>query len=331
MLTIHNILHPASFSSHSTSALDESLRWAQSEHSRLHILHVVEAFGAPATELISDEATLRASTLVDPAMVEELQRMVALMSSRTLDWSLVIIRAANIPGAIMRHAQENAIDLIIMGTDGSHEPGVPFLGSVAAEVMQRASRPVMFVQRRVTPPSPELHLQRLLVHVNFWQQTDLLMDTAAELAARHGAVVDLVGVTEPCEDNGDTQADARRRDRAESACRERLLRLWMAMPSVRSLNAGQPLEVSCVAGSGYPPDVVIRRATEWPADLVLLAAPGLHGSEYASSERAAEVIVRRAPCAVLTVNPTGRPMTSFRPQSGAQQRTAQGEAPTVRA
>jgi nucleotide-binding universal stress UspA family protein len=79
-----------------------------------------------------------------------------------------------------------------------------------------------------------------------------------------------------------------------TAAREQVL-AWL--PSER------PFDVDVVVASGHPANVVLERARALPADLIVIGTHGTGGFEHLMLGSVTEKVLRKAPCAVLTVPP----------------------------
>jgi len=142
MIEIHNILCPTDFSEPARLATDYALEFARSFKARLHLLYVIEdpilyspAVGgyAPKMEDIEAYAQTGLDSWIfpeDAGSVEVVRRWVH---------GRPFVR-------ILRDAEENDIDLIVMGTHGRGFLPHLLLGSVAERVVRRAPCPVLTVR-----------------------------------------------------------------------------------------------------------------------------------------------------------------------------------------
>jgi nucleotide-binding universal stress UspA family protein len=144
MITLKNILVPSDFSECSEQAVLYGLELARKFDATLHLLHVVqdpaaqawaaEGFAMPLLEVIeqwqkqAEERLTAAVPLADRARV----------------------RAAATVGSpypeILRYAEEQEIDLIVMGTHGRGGVRHMLLGSIAEKVVRRSPCPVLTVR-----------------------------------------------------------------------------------------------------------------------------------------------------------------------------------------
>jgi nucleotide-binding universal stress UspA family protein len=137
MLPIRTILHPTDFSDRSGYALHLACALARDHGARVDILHVTPrpflAYGEgvipPDPEFVSQEARQRLDTR---RRIEE----------------------GDEAEVILRVARETPADLIVMGTHGRTGLGRLLMGSVAEQVVRRASCPVLTVSTPF-PPTPD--------------------------------------------------------------------------------------------------------------------------------------------------------------------------------
>jgi nucleotide-binding universal stress UspA family protein len=144
MLAIRKILVPTDFSDCSEAALEYGRRMADAFGGSLHLLHVVqdpytqpwaaEAFPAPLGDLLVEwEAQAR-------------KRMVSSLHEGERASVTVATQIGSPFLEIVRYAQEQQIDLIVIGTHGRGPIGHMLLGSVAEKVVRKAPCPVLTVR-----------------------------------------------------------------------------------------------------------------------------------------------------------------------------------------
>ncbi|SRR5579885_2227834 len=150
MLPIRTILHPTDFSGPSAAALAVAVSLARDHGARLILLHVM---GQPA---ILDGTGL---VPFDPAMYrDELRDKLDQVALRApgirVEKRLEQGHAAN---EVLRIAAETGCDVIVMGTHGWSGLRRLLMGSVAADVVQRATCPVLTVREALPrePPTAE--------------------------------------------------------------------------------------------------------------------------------------------------------------------------------
>ena len=131
MLSIQTILHPTDFSEHSGYAFQLACSLARDRGARVIVLHVMPV------PLVQEKRLYREE------MTGELNRLGAPEAQVRVEHRLEEGDAAT---QILRVAQEMGCDLIVLGTHGRTGLGRLLMGSVAEQVLRRASCPVLTVR-----------------------------------------------------------------------------------------------------------------------------------------------------------------------------------------
>jgi nucleotide-binding universal stress UspA family protein len=140
MFPIQTILHPTDFSHSSDFAFQLACSLAQAHGARIHVLHVgrepvivpVEGIIPPEPERYQEELTAKLDELraEDPNIPVKRQ----------------LLFFGDPAAEILRVAQAIKSDLIVMGTRGRTGLGRLLMGSVAEQVVRKASCPVLTVK-----------------------------------------------------------------------------------------------------------------------------------------------------------------------------------------
>lgn len=155
MLPIRRILHPTDFSDHSQAAFTLACALARDFSAEMVICHVFPPPVAPVVDgMVVDIPRLD----LDPTRAR-LERMTADDPNVRVIHKLVIGEAAE---EILRTAEEDQVDLIVMGTHGRGGLSRLLMGSVAEAVMRKAVCPVLTVRSpgpaAKREPAEEVHL-----------------------------------------------------------------------------------------------------------------------------------------------------------------------------
>jgi nucleotide-binding universal stress UspA family protein len=143
---LEKILFPTDFSDFSSYAASFAVSLAVDYKAKLYILHVVElplgmpgiySLGASEEELERQaqqhvRAELEGATV--PELLEKLEYQVVCRKGSAFDH-------------IVRFAESNEVDMIVMGTRGRTGLENVFLGSTAEKVLRKSSVPVFIVRR----------------------------------------------------------------------------------------------------------------------------------------------------------------------------------------
>ena len=80
----------------------------------------------------------------------------------------------------------------------------------------------------------------------------------------------------------------------------------MRKDALKKLAESIDLEVETIFTEGDPGHEIVRVAEERKADLIVLGTHGHTGWKHFALGSVAELVVRYAPCAVLTIRPKGK-------------------------
>jgi nucleotide-binding universal stress UspA family protein len=141
MLAIRTILHPTDFSERSEYAFRLACSLARDHGARLLVLHVV-----PPPQSVG-YGEMPVTFPLSPDYREELEDK--LRQFKSADPKLRVecrLEEGFAANEILRTAQETEADLIVMGTHGRTGLGRLLMGSVAEQVVRKASRPVLTVK-----------------------------------------------------------------------------------------------------------------------------------------------------------------------------------------
>ena len=136
---ISNILVPTDFSDPSDAALNYGRELARAFGAALHVLHVLddaEMRGVVGAGYIGPSPTLpRREHLVEQAVHDRLDDFFDESDRRRLNVHVSAVSGQPV-GEILRYAQEQKIDLMVMGTHGRTGIAHLLLGSVAEHVLR---------------------------------------------------------------------------------------------------------------------------------------------------------------------------------------------------
>lgn len=325
MLRIKKILYPTDFSACAGETLAYAMDLAQRHHAMLHVLNVGPPLGGEhvreAIQAVFDEDEFYGQ-LRDDAY----HRMQAALSAYE-DAHVVTKRFythSPAPGeAIIEHVNAEEIDLVVMGTHGRRGLRRMLLGSVAQEVVQRSSCPVLTVRTSEQRNDAELTFKRVLAPLDLSMHSINALAYAKEVAALYGVSLDLLHVVDPTLNLAIYEAGLKDRSRVEADI-EKVVRKkleWLA-GEVR----GPDVETVCHIVSGYAVQEIIEFATSYASDLIVIASHGLTGLEHFLMGSVAERVVRMAPCPVFITKPFGKSLLSH---DGEHARNVLDQAVTI--
>ena len=152
MFEIRTILHPTDFSESSEWAFHLACSLARDHRASLIVVHVI-----PPPVSHGEVVARQGPSGYRAQMCDWLYRLQAPSSGLTIDHRLT---DGDPSAEILRVAEDNNCDLIVMGTHG--RTGLPrlLMGSVAEQIVRRASCPVLTVKSPFAEPVPAADAQR---------------------------------------------------------------------------------------------------------------------------------------------------------------------------
>jgi nucleotide-binding universal stress UspA family protein len=141
MLAIRTVLHPTDFSTNSETAFRIACSLARDYGARLIVLHV----DVPPIVLINEGIGIPppAAPGDDTGLKDKLEQLKAPDPKVRLEHVLL---KGDPTSEILRVAKEHKADVMVMGTHGRTGLGRLLMGSVAEEVVRKASCPVVTVK-----------------------------------------------------------------------------------------------------------------------------------------------------------------------------------------
>ena len=296
-ISIRNVLYATDFSEPSESAFPYATAICRKFGSALHVAHVLD-----------DTSMLFLTGGVDYVSVETLYNDAHVAAQEKV--KEITKRAGEIPNrAHLRHGQvwanlggivaENAIDLIVVGTHGRTGLGKLLLGSVAEDILRHAPCLVLTVGPRVCGRSklpefnggrkaltpPELDVRQIVCATNFAPGSAGVGPLAIALAQEFEARLTLMHVLE---------------DYSKLEERPGPIEFGVARLQALAPKTGLSYVPEIVMDFGSPWQCIVNKAAERDADLIVLGAHALDGSNHLPWSTVHQVIAH-ATCPVLTI------------------------------
>jgi len=149
-ITLKTILVATDFSEPSKAAVTYGRALAEAFHASLHVLHVLDDAtlrGVVGEGYIGPAPTFpQREQAIEQEARDELDHLFSEAERGKLKTHLTVLTGGAVP-QILRYAQEQKIDLIVMGTRGRGGISHLLLGSVAEEVVRRSPCPVLVVHQ----------------------------------------------------------------------------------------------------------------------------------------------------------------------------------------
>jgi nucleotide-binding universal stress UspA family protein len=303
MIRIRKILFPTDFYPCANQALDQALFLAGKYGAELHMFHAIvlhkddphnPAHHFPDLDQVYDRLLELARTEMEAAVESHKTSGIEIKQIQTRG-----IAAAD---AVLDYAEENDVDLIVMGTHGRRGLGHLFLGSVAQEVVRFARCPVLTI-REAEKPRLIQDRKRILVPIDFSEHSRTAVRYGHEIATVYGGRLQLLHVIEEA-----VHPLFRRTGKTSIFDLNPDIREWCetAVEEMITDVAGSEANYETHVIPGYATRDIVKFADENETDMIVIATHGLTGLSHLVLGSVAEKVIRRASCLVLTIKSFGK-------------------------
>jgi len=298
-LRIKKILCATDFSDLANYAVNYGVSLAKEFNAKLYLCHVIDLSSAT----LYGDATFAFETQLIHMEEYAQERLRRIMEGYQVDWE-PIVSTGNAADEVARLAEEKGVDITITATRGHSGLKRLVLGSVTERLMRTLPCPLLAVRRREKypdiPAEQDISFKRILIGCDFSPDSNLAIQYGLSLAQEFEAELHLVHVLEPpiYKDLPKSTEDAR--EIIRKSLYEQLNEKLEAMVPKDALNWCKPKTMLL---AGHPDDELIKYADVQGIDLLVLGVTG-HGlveSFFVGSTT--ERVMRKAPCAVLSVRP----------------------------
>lgn len=183
------ILCPTDFSECGLNAIEYAARLGEKLGAELILFHVPDnedyqkLFPKKELEDSLHAAISKLNSLVETVEKESLGK--GLVACRSL------IKEGKTVNTILEFAEENSIDLIIMGTEGVNEFKKNYIGTKASRVVQNSSCDVFIIPRKVFFKTP----RKLVYATDYLEEDKLAIQKVVKIAGLFSSEVDVVHVS----------------------------------------------------------------------------------------------------------------------------------------
>ncbi len=151
-MTLSNILIASDFSEHADWALQRAIDIAKSNQAKLHFLHVVTP---PLSSIVSSSDTESQPNFLSEKKEIEEQILKKLKDNKLFNISVVLGRASD---EVVRYANENHCELIIVGAHGRYYINDYVLGTISGSIIRQSHVPVLLIKKE-----PDFAYGRILI------------------------------------------------------------------------------------------------------------------------------------------------------------------------
>jgi len=295
MLTLSRVLCPTDFSEVSTKAEAYAAALAKHYDASLHLLHVDPPMPimAPYGEIPVDVRIFeeqRDQALADLAAAGDRARASGVDTATS-------VRGGHPAREILAVVEEQAADLLVIGTHGRGGVEHLLLGSVAEKIMRKAPCPVLVVPPAAHPETGVL-FSRILCPVDGSVASADAVTFALSLARETDGALTLLYVVEPVPASGEFGAlDVDEYRRLGEAHAKTILAAAVP-PEVREW-----CRVEERIALGKPSDRILDTARATQSDVIVMGVRGRGAIDLMAFGSTTNDVIRRATCPVLAVHP----------------------------
>jgi nucleotide-binding universal stress UspA family protein len=280
MIDIERILCPTDLSPYSGNAVRYALALARAHEAELILLHCTNEMDTEAELGLLETSLLQHLTPGD------------LKGAR---WRVVVAPADEVDEEIMRRAQLERVDLIVMRSRRRPHRAA-LLGSTAESVSRSAPCPVLVMhsdEREFITDALKVDLKRVLVAYDFSDYAELALRYGLSMAQEHQAELHLLHVLPPRSVN--EPEIAWYPVKGESAYHTAARRLQRVVPA--DVHLWCP--VTTAVSEGNPYREILNYAEKNEIDLISVGAHGAGFGMRALFGSNVDRVLRQAPCPVL--------------------------------
>ncbi|MEA1996525.1 MAG: universal stress protein [Gemmatimonadota bacterium] len=300
MIKLKKILFPSDFGESAEDALRYAVMLAGEYDAELTMMHVVSIYtdtDSLAEEHLSDMAKY-AEDFTGQRQQDAHDRIDRAIEAQNLNMKKMIVRGISPYQEIVRVAQEEDIDLVVMGTYGKGGVTHFLFGSTAEQVVRLVDCPVLTVRHQAPLLGDFSGIRNILFPTDFSDYSKRALPYALSFAGRYGATLHVLHVFEQRVHPSFYIMDKSTPFDLDDSLRERALK---ALDEFVSPDLKDRISFRCEAASGKPFVEIINYARRNEIDLIVIATHGLTGLEYMVIGSTTERVVRKSPCPVLSI------------------------------
>jgi len=190
LVNLRAILVPVDFSELSMIALDEAVLMARLAKSTLHLLHVIETYSINSSLPSAIRFSKNNASAYEQEATEKLSELKAEIQQRSGLQVITHTASGRIYKSILTAAEENNVDLVVMGTSGETRLQGLAMGSNASLVIANANCPVITYRSK---PSL-LGFKKIILPLDLTVETKQKVQMAIDIAQRFEAKIEVLSI-----------------------------------------------------------------------------------------------------------------------------------------
>lgn len=181
------ILVPVDFSADSINALEHGIKFANIINANLRMIHVSTNKSFEPPSFFKDLTDFNGKS------VDDFFKLITYRHQRKLNQKLdYTIKQGNISEEIIKQAEKNNVEFIIMGTHGLSASNSYWMGSNAYKVVSSSICPVLTIRNGFIRKS----VNKIVLPIDASKNTRRKLTTTAKIAKVYDAEIHVIGVTE---------------------------------------------------------------------------------------------------------------------------------------
>jgi universal stress protein E len=282
MKLLSEILVATDFSSAAESAVETAAYVAKLFGSPLHLLHV--------RSKKADSPEADPSQDIEQAISSQLEEMARKLEQEGVPGVKPIALSGLAFAQIDRYAREQDVNVIIVGAGETGSSGQVYLGTTAARLRRKSSKPVWIVRPDVKTP-----IKRVLCPVDFSNASARALKNAVHLARKFQAELTVLTVIQPFSREYERLLNSKSASPAKHAPRSPELDELVADCDIHEVVLHK------LVRRGKPREVIVEVAAELNAELIVMGSVGRTGISHMLVGGVARRVAQEMPCSIITV------------------------------
>jgi nucleotide-binding universal stress UspA family protein len=298
-INIKKIICATDFSDLSNHAIAYGVSMAREFKAKLYLCHVIDLSSAT----IYGEATFGFEPQIIRMEDYAHERLNRIMAEHQIEWE-PLVTTGSAADEVTRLAEEKKMDMAIAATRGRSGLKRLVLGSVTEHLMRTLPCPLLTIhgpkEETAVNVDQKIGFKRILVGADFSPDSNLAFQYGLSMAQEFQSELHLVHVLEPPIYKDIPKSVEGARETIRKSLYKQLNDKLEEMVPVEAFNWCKP-KTTLLAG--YPHEELSKYADLQNIDLIVLGVRGHGLMESLFIGSTTERIIRKAPCAVLSVRP----------------------------
>jgi nucleotide-binding universal stress UspA family protein len=257
----------------SEGAIQESIFFAQSCGADLFVLHVMES--NPEFDTIGHQAVAQKEAEIK-SHIENIKKMAVNEDIKT---HLIVRRSDEIDRAIIEEAEKNEADVILMGRRGRRGLKKLFMGAITAKILKNSPCKVL-----VVPKDFMIKGETIILATDGSPCSEIAQKEAVSMVGRCDFLKNIIVISVA---------------KSEANLPEAKKNVEKVKEEIAGVN--KKIQIECVTEVGKPFKVIMDKAIEKNADIIIMGKYGKNALETFLLGSTTEDVIANAPCSVMVV------------------------------